>query len=550
MQKMLSFLQTQNPFTPTTDNVLVNIATGVVASDQVNVDEALIVGRKIHDSITNKTFSQVSLKRKKQAVTFAVAKKALRIDSGVKLHISSSELSQRLLAVASCSQQPDPTIYSYELSTVAPALFTDDGLMRKSQNCQLTKFIVNMNAEIVISSEVDVSVTVIDGYAVMQQMVWPKVGTIGDSCNQYAHHVMNNYQKNINQKAYVVFDSYDVVTMKEPEQKRRCLKTVGPDVIVHRDLPIPPNKASFLSNKRNKQSYIKLLSKYLLERTIAVEHAGDEGDADVVIVRAACNFAESGKSVAVVSEDTDVFILLLHHIKQHVKMYMQSRSRTIDIGAAHQALGDDICSCLPFLHAMSGCDTTSSFFGFGKLKALKLLQKSKYLLQTVNIFGNLNAQQETIGKAGEEFIAAMYSSTYSGVSKLKKLDELRFLNMMSTKYDPLQRLPPTSRAAYYHSLRVHHQTSTWKELQTRLKKEDYGFHIDKYGDIKPIITDKQSAFSELLKDIRCSCTKSEPLCTSCSCCKTWLSCSMHCKCGGQCANPVRIFPDNIDDADC
>ena len=105
MQKMLSFLQTHNPFTPTTDNVLVNIATGVVASDQVNVDEALIVGRKIHDSITNKTFSQVSLKRKKQAVTFAVAKKALRIDSGVKLHISSSELSQRLLAVASCSQQ-------------------------------------------------------------------------------------------------------------------------------------------------------------------------------------------------------------------------------------------------------------------------------------------------------------------------------------------------------------------------------------------------------------------------------------------------------------
>ena len=58
------------------------------------------------------------------------------------------------------------------------------------------------------------------------------------------------------------------------------------------------------------------------------------------------------------------------------------------------------------------------------------------------------------------------------------------------------------------------QTSTWKELQTRLKKEDYGFHIDKYGDIKPIITDKQPAPTELLKDIRCSCTNSEPLCTS------------------------------------
>jgi hypothetical protein len=44
-----------------------------------------------------------------------------------------------------------------------------------------------------------------------------------------------------------------------------------------------------------------------------------------------------------------------------------------------------------FLHAFSGCDTTSAFFRQGKMKFLKLLNKNKQLGQLVSIFKDENA---------------------------------------------------------------------------------------------------------------------------------------------------------------
>jgi hypothetical protein len=37
-------------------------------------------------------------------------------------------------------------------------------------------------------------------------------------------------------------------------------------------------------------------------------------------------------------------------------------------------LGEDICHLLPFLHSLTGCDSTSRFFGIGKGIALKKIR--------------------------------------------------------------------------------------------------------------------------------------------------------------------------------
>jgi len=83
--------------------------------------------------MTGKCFPQVSLKRKDEAVTFAVMKKAIKLDSGEKLHISSNQLYQRLMTISRAISPTDLSIYSFELATVAPSMFTDDRFMRKSQ---------------------------------------------------------------------------------------------------------------------------------------------------------------------------------------------------------------------------------------------------------------------------------------------------------------------------------------------------------------------------------------------------------------------------------
>ena len=102
-------------------------------------------------------------------------------------------------------------------------------------------------------------------------------------------------------------------------------------------------------------------------------------------------------------------------------------------------------------------------------------------------------------------------------------------------------MSPTSRACFYHSLRVHRQVNTWKNMETRLPVERYGFNNNN-GVISPIITDKEAGSPEILRGMCCSCASKENACTSCGCKKRRMLCSIHCKCGVLCSNPV--VPDH------
>lgn len=84
-------------------------------------------------------------------------------------------------------------------------------------------------------------------------------------------------------------------------------------MVVEPGTSVPTNKTGFLSNVRNKQNLVNLLDMYLRQTGIQVTHAGDEGDADVVIVRKALDFAEDHTNVYVLADDTDILILLMYH---------------------------------------------------------------------------------------------------------------------------------------------------------------------------------------------------------------------------------------------
>ncbi|GBN79779.1 hypothetical protein AVEN_100265-1 [Araneus ventricosus] len=64
-----------------------------------------------------------------------------------------------------------------------------------------------------------------------------------------------------------------------------------------------------------------------------------------------------------------------------------------------------------FLHAINGCDTTSGFYGKGKLQAVQLFNHSKYLQAIPEIFNNPKKTYTEIERAGERFIIALYSNT-------------------------------------------------------------------------------------------------------------------------------------------
>ncbi|MPC60671.1 hypothetical protein E2C01_054727 [Portunus trituberculatus] len=76
-------------------------------------------------------------------------------------------------------------------------------------------------------------------------------------------------------------------------------------------------KKAFLVNPRNKQKFIYFIGSELEKAGVNLHHSA--GDADYYIVSTACIITKR-TSVAVVGEDTDMLVLLLHHLspRHHV----------------------------------------------------------------------------------------------------------------------------------------------------------------------------------------------------------------------------------------
>ena len=60
-----------------------------------------------------------------------------------------------------------------------------------------------------------------------------------------------------------------------------------------------------------------------------------------------------------------------------MKSSKQIRTVYIDISRVALALGSQLCLALPGLHAFMGCDSVSTFFGNGKVAALKIVGRDK-----------------------------------------------------------------------------------------------------------------------------------------------------------------------------
>lgn len=59
-------------------------------------------------------------------------------------------------------------------------------------------------------------------------------------------------------------------------------------------------------------------------------------------------------------------------------MREKNQIRLIDISRLGTILGKDVCTSLIGVHAWTGCDSTSSFAGQGKVKAINLIRKNQH----------------------------------------------------------------------------------------------------------------------------------------------------------------------------
>ena len=194
-------------------------------------------------------------------------------------------------------------------------------------------------------------------------MPWKRGDSYGAIAQSYADFTIKHYGK-----AAVVFDGYsDSASIKDNTHQRRGQNT-HPVINFTAQTEFVGRKDDFLSVSVNKQGLIKLVTEELEKKGCTVINA--PGDADVDIVKVAIR-ASQHQPTTLIGEDTDLLILLLYYAETNNRgHYFRSDKSKVpkvyDISKMKQVLGRDLCSQLLFIHAFTGCDTTSRIFRCGQ----------------------------------------------------------------------------------------------------------------------------------------------------------------------------------------
>ena len=276
-----------------------------------------------------------------------------------------------------------------------------------------------------------------------------------------------------------------------------------------------------------------------------------DGDADGTIVQTAVACAATNPTT-VIGEDTDLLVLLCFHVSPASRrIYFRSdirsnkKKRVWDIKQVQQALGQQMCRFLLFSHAITGCDTTSRMFGVGKNVPLKKLKRSNSLSHAAEVFLDEAATVEDVVSAGEKAIVCLYNG--SSDDTLDSLRHAKFCERAAKSPTSVKvhKLPPTSAAARYHSMRAYLQVQQWKQPTCPLDPLSWGWSLVQ-GRLAPIQVDLPPAPETLLQVIRCNC-KTDCSSNRCTCRKHGLQCSTACgNCRGiVCSNAPIVSLEEV-----
>ncbi len=388
----------------------------------------------------------------------------------------------------------------------------------------------------------DPDIVIVDVSQLLYRVVWPHGGDVSSLVDSIEHH-LKKYQSTA--ECILVFDKYKGMSAKDHERARR---RVEEQVDYHISLSSKlPKRDAVMKNKNNKRQLSAVMATFSIPNTTMETHIDEayaHDEADITIVSHVSQSAELGKkTIRVLSDDTDVFVLLVYWVwKNQIqsRVHMERWDHTIlDINATCANLGDK-CGQLLGAHALSGCDTTSYLFGKGKVLAINTLKKGNFQgLHT--ILGEPNMNQANVFDCGKQFITAIYNAPGS-----ISMEEMRYHVFTKQKKKPkLINLPPTSANLHHHILRSHLQVMLWKAADQK-EPHNEANDITKFGwEVKdgmpmPQIAQGNPAPPKLIDVVQCSCQAVGKACSNntCSCKKNRLSCTLYCKCTNlQCHNP-------------
>ncbi|KAK3933066.1 Hydrogenase transcriptional regulatory protein HupR1 [Frankliniella fusca] len=278
-----------------------------------------------------KDFKTLKLHRKDACKSLAsLSQTHVRVGDD-NVEINSNQLFHRSLCVLKTAEEIEAA-FEFEMAARAPALFENCGSMRKGCKSTLAEVLVAECAAAVTPALDRQSPHVVDGGYLLHKVQFPRPATFSTIADTYCSYVSEHWGTGVT----VVFDGYsDRPSTKSEEQQRRAARASCIDVNIHPEITTSIPQQKFLSNNRNKVQLISLLTERLQGNGVEVVQA--DGDADTVIVQTALAVARRAGCAVVVGEDTDLLILLLHHVadenlsevgEQFVRMLYGVKERT------------------------------------------------------------------------------------------------------------------------------------------------------------------------------------------------------------------------------
>ena len=241
------------------------------------------------------------------------------------------------------------------------------------------------------------------------------------------------------------------------------------------------------------------------------------------------------KSVLVFSADTDVFVGLSYHYlssfnieELHViiggSKHMQ---KTVPIHLLVRQLNPVLISCLPAIHALTGCDTTS------KVGTKAAIMKKSVDLELIRSFGKTDLSISVLENA-EQFLLQMI-----GKGDFRTFDRLRYHQYYDAEKNlTLMNIVCCSSTIRLHIKRAFLQTFLWisadKSDRAQINPMLYGYKTDHDGFPKPVLVEAPIRPLDLPNPCTCKvCAKS-----TCCCRVENIKCVLYCGCDqSNCRNP-------------
>lgn len=457
---------------------------------------------------------------------------------------------QRLIRIAEHSPESLEDAFAFELCSVPASLFDTSCLPRHPNKSSLANNI--WNEVKLTSAEIPTEALnyVFDGGSLLHHVPWSKGQKYSQLAQSYVQYVV---RRSKGHECTVVFDGYrEAMSTKDAAHLRRSRQCVSsPDITFEEDMIVTESKDRFLSNQQNKQRFIDYLDDLLNQNGILTRKA--TGDADRLIVKVALEKAKHCCTV-VLGEDTDLLILLLFHLtSNHWPVFFGSsksgsnQAKIWDIQKVQQELGSKVCQQILFVHAISGCDTTSALYGLGKAIFLRKAKKSAAFFAEAKKFLLPDIEQKAIELAGEKVLVEVYGGRQQDtINKLRYVKYNQKLASCSTALQPCN-LPPTSAAAKFHIQRTYYQVQEWVNLDTEqidLDPLHWGWE-DSAGLLLPVLTDEDVGPGHLLKGVKCECRTDCSLLSRCSCKRYGILCTPACpECRGETCKNRGLQPND------